>query len=175
MNNIKKELKNSRIALIGMMGSGKTTVSFELSSILNIENFDLDKIFVQKYNTSIVDFFDKFGEEKFRSEETNILKETLKKDKFILSCGGGIILQEENRKILFSKDIFSIYLKTSACVIYDRIKEDKTRPLLLVQNPKKEIEKLIQKRKKYYEAANLIIQTDNKNPREIAKEIYENI
>ena len=102
------------------------------------------------------------------------MKKYSKKDSFILSTGGGVILKEENKKILFNSDIFTIYLKTSPDIIYERIKNDKKRPLLQVENPKKEIEKILSSRESYYNKANLIINTDNKTIDEIIEEILIN-
>ena len=76
--------------------------------------------------------------------------------------------------MLFNSDIFTIYLKTSPDIIYERIKNNKKRPLLQVENPKKEIEKILSSRESYYNKANLIINTDNKTIDEIIEEILIN-
>ena len=168
-------MKYKKIALIGMMGSGKTTVSKELSKKINIELFETDEIFEIKYKTKIKDFFKLYGEEKFRQLETNILKEITTKNNFIISTGGGIVLEPENRKILFCTDIITFYLKTSTKTIFERIKNDTERPLLLVENPKKEIENILKKRELFYENASKTIITDNKTTKEIVEEIYKTL
>jgi len=160
-----------KIALIGMMGSGKSAVSEVLASKLGFRRFEADEIFEEQNSIKIKDFFKNYGEESFRKKETEILKEILKQDNFVLSCGGGVVLKEENRKLLFNNEILTIYLKASSETIYDRIKADKTRPLLLVDNPKNEIEKILLKRENLYKNANLTITTDNKTINEIAEEI----
>lgn len=170
--------KPCKIALIGMMGSGKTTVAKFLCEKLNCQNFECDKIFEEKYNIKIADFFSRFGEEKFRDFENKILNEIIKNDNFIISTGGGVILNEKNRKILFKKlnnnsNIATFYLKTSSDIIFNRIKKDKTRPLLQVENPKEEIEKLINKREKFYSLSDFEILTDNKKIEKIVEEIIE--
>ena len=164
-------MKYNKIALIGMMGSGKTSVSNLLAKSLNKSALDLDSLFETKHNTTIKDFFKDFGEENFRELETNLLKEVLNNDEFILSTGGGIVLSEENRKLLFKDDILTIYLSASSDTIYDRIKHSKTRPLLLVENPKEEIRKILNEREKYYSMAKLTILTDNKSKDEIVEEL----
>ncbi len=164
----------NKIALIGMMGCGKTTVAKCLAKKISYSLFEMDEIFEKENSIKIRDFFERFGEEKFRELETEILRKISKNVNFILSCGGGVILKEENRKILFEKDIFTIYLCASSDTIFERIKNNSDRPLLLVQNPKDEIEKIIKQREKYYNLANIKIKTDNKSVEEIVSEILEN-
>jgi len=162
-------MKYKKIALIGMMGSGKSTVSKELAKKLNYNLYDTDEIFEKKYKSSIADFFKVFKEEEFRKKETEILKELIQKENIVISTGGGIILKKENRDLLFQDDVLTIYLETSPEAIYNRIKNDKTRPLLLVENPKEEIKKILKNREKYYNLAKIKINTDNKSIEEILK------
>jgi len=164
-------MKYNKIAFVGMMGSGKSTIARALASELKKEVFDIDFLFEKKYKTKIRDFFKQFGEKKFREYETEILQEILLKDNFILSCGGGIVLSEKNRKLLFKDDILTIYLSANIETLYDRIKYDNTRPLLEVQDPKSEIKKILHERIKYYSMASKTIITDNKNINEIVEEI----
>lgn len=168
-------MKHKKIALIGMMGCGKSAVSKQLANELGFDLFELDKIFEQRENIKIKDYFAKFGEENFRLIETKLLKEIAEKKDSILSCGGGIILSKENRDILFKKDITTIYLKTSAETIFDRLKNDTSRPLLQVENPKEEIVKILSLREKLYEQAHKTIETDSKTIQEVSKEILKEL
>ncbi len=168
-------LSKRKIALIGMMASGKTTISKKLADILNIEALDCDDIFERKENIKIKDYFKKFGEKDFRKKESEILLNISKKDSFILSTGGGIILDEKNRTVLFESDITTFYLYADKNEILKRIKNDSSRPLLNVENKEKEIEKIILNRKKYYEMADFIIDTNNKPIENITKEIIEKL
>ena len=166
-------MKYNKIVLIGMMGSGKSTVSKLLSEKLNLSLLDTDEIFEQQEKCKIVDFFKKYGEEKFREIESEILKKSLTKSNCIISTGGGIVLKEENRILLSDKSILTIYLSTNYETIYNRIKDDKTRPLLLVKNPKEEIKKILNSREQFYNQAKATIETDNKTQQEIAEEILK--
>lgn len=166
-------MKYSKIALIGMMGCGKSTISKKLAQKLNRELLDTDVIFEQTQKIKIKDFFEKYGEEKFREIETQILIEALKKENVIISCGGGIVLKKENQLALFNDKVFTIYLEANPQTIYDRIKHEKTRPLLLVKDPKKEIETILKTRENLYNKANLKINTNNKTPDEIIEEIWK--
>lgn len=166
-------MKYKKFALIGMMGSGKSAVSKELNKITNIKLYEADDIFEFENNIKIKDFFKTQGEEKFRQIETEILKKILLNEEFIISTGGGVILSPENRKLLFNNDIKTIYLKTSPETIYQRIKNDKKRPLLMVENPKKEIETILNTREQFYLMADKTIETDNKTIEEITEEIIK--
>jgi shikimate kinase len=168
-------MKSKKIALIGMMGSGKTTIATLLAKEIDFEFIDSDKIFEDENNIKIKDYFEKFTEKSFRQKETQILKNIIKKDNIVISTGGGIILEKENREILFNSEILTIYLKTTPETIYQRIKNNKSRPLLLVDEPKKEIEKIIKNREEFYNLANITITTDNKTPKEITQELTEEI
>lgn len=165
-------MKN-KVVLLGMPGSGKTTISSILSQKTKIKLYDCDSVFEAENNISIRDFFEKFSQEEFRKKETEILKNILKKDEFLVSTGGGVILSDTNRSLIFSKDILSVYLQTDADVIYERIKNDKTRPLLLVDNPRKEIEKILFSRDMFYRQSSVIINTNNKEKNIIAAEILD--
>lgn len=162
-----------KIALIGMMGSGKSAVSKKLAKALDLPHFEADKIFEQENSISIKDFFSQFSEAQFRKKETQILKQILEKPSFILSCGGGVVLSEENQTLLFDNDITTIYLSAHPKTIYERIKNDKTRPLLLVENPLEEIEKILSKREQLYNLAKFKVVVDNKTIEQIVGEIVD--
>ena len=166
-------MKYNKIALIGMMGSGKSTVSKILANKTSYNLLELDEVFEQQENIAIAEYFNKFGEENFRQIEAEILKKSLKKENIILSCGGGVILKKENREMLFCNNIFTIYLEATSETIFNRIKKDTSRPLLKVENPKQEIESLIKSRQDFYKLANLTINTDNKTIEEITEEILK--
>ena len=168
---MQKEFKN--VILTGMMGSGKTTVGKELATILNYNFVDLDEIIENKYG-KITDIFSQKGEKYFRELETQELKNLENQSNFVLSTGGGIILKDENIKIL--KDLGQVfYLSAKSETIYNRIKNQKHRPLLNTQNPKNTIEEILSKRLEKYEKSGEKITTDNKNAKEIAGEIYEKL
>jgi len=166
-------MKYNKIALIGMMGSGKSTISKLLAKKLSYNALELDEIFEEKQKTTIAEYFKNFGEENFRKIESKILKDSLQKESVVISTGGGAILKKENREILFCDDIFTIYLEADSETIYNRIKNDSTRPLLKVEIPKDEIEKIIKKREQYYNLADLKVNTINKTQEEIVEVILK--
>ena len=166
-------MKSKKIVLVGMMGSGKSAVSKVLSQKLGYKLLECDEIFEEKFDIKISDFFSKFGEAEFRKREFEILKSILSDNlnNFVVSTGGGAILKKENRDIIFNDDTISIYLKASPEAIFERIKNDETRPLLKVQNPKLEIEKILSQREEFYNLAHFTIENENKTIEKVADEM----
>ena len=164
-----------KIYLIGPMGSGKSTIGYKLAKSLNYSYIDLDHEIEKTTGAKIALIFELEKEEGFRKRESQELNKTLDKRKVIVATGGGVILLEENR--LFLKEHgFNIYLNANVNTIYKRVKNKKTRPLLEVENPKNEIEKiLLQRKNKYEEVANFQINTDNKNAKSIVNEILNQL
>ena len=165
----------SKIILIGMMGSGKSTIAQKLAHRLGFSLFECDEIFEKKFKIKIKDYFKQFGEENFRKEEENILKDLIKKDNFVISTGGGVVLNKNNRNLIFNDEILTIYLKSSVGAIFDRIKNNKNRPLLNVENPKKEIEKILNQREDLYKQAKLTIENENETIDEVVEKIIKEI
>lgn len=164
------------ISFIGMPGSGKTTVATELVKIIpELKLVDTDEETVKQENCSINEIFEKSGESAFRDIETKVLSEILRNDNQIISTGGGIIKRRENIELLKEKSIV-VYLKTKPENIYNRVKNDTTRPLLKTKDLRNRILSIYEERNEIYETnADYIIITDNKTPEYIAKEITEKI
>ena len=167
-------MKHNKIALIGMMGSGKSTIAKALTKKIDMQLVDLDEIFEKQEKMTINSFFAKFGEEAFRTKESELLEKYAKENNIIISTGGGIVLKQKNRDILFNTDIYTIYLEVDAKNIYNRIKNCKNRPLLQTSDPQEKISKLLNAREEYYKQANYIINTNNKSIEEITREIEQN-
>ena len=161
------------ITLIGMMGSGKTTVGKELEKQLSgFTLYDTDNEIERVEGCSIPEIFKKFGEAYFREKETAAIRELMKKDNIILSTGGGVFETPENRQLLLEKSVV-IYLKASPDVIFDRIKHETHRPLLGSAFTPEKISVIIEKRRVNYELAKFTIDTDMKSPYNIVTEIIE--
>lgn len=159
------------IYLIGFMGVGKTTVSKQLKDQIHWEEVDTDKVIVLKKKMTIPEIFEKYGERYFRNLESNILRDLAKEGGKIVSCGGGVILREENRKIMKESGTV-VLLSASAATIYEHVKKGKERPLLNGNMNPAYIEKMMGERQPYYEAAmDVEIITDEKKPEEVASEI----
>lgn len=171
----KNEEKDFNILLIGFMGTGKTSVSLKLSELLNMKLIDTDGYIEKKENKSISEIFETNGEEFFRKCESETLIELSKEKNLLISCGGGIIVKEENIPIM-KKQGKVVLLKATPESIYERVKNDNTRPLLNNNMTIEHISNLMESRKeKYLKAADIIIDTDNKSIKEICQEIIKSI
>jgi shikimate kinase len=115
-----------RIFIIGMPGSGKTTIARHLATALNYTYIDLDG-WIERDSLMFVDeIFEKHGEEKFRALETKMLKE-LPQDNIVVATGGGIVIKKENKALM---DGIKFFLDTDLDVIKKRLETDYQRPLL---------------------------------------------
>ncbi|MBR1670228.1 MAG: AAA family ATPase [Butyrivibrio sp.] len=163
------------IILEGFMGSGKTTVSEILSERLDMELLDTDSAIETSDGRSISEIFEEDGEESFRDMETELL-ETITEDHWrdmVISLGGGLPLREKNRELL-KKAGKVVFLKVSPEIVYERLKGDDTRPLLKTSDPEESIRTLLEARSDIYDAAaDIVIDTDNLTPEEIADEIIK--
>lgn len=153
--------KGKNIILIGFMGCGKTTTGLKLSYRLHMPVDDTDKLIERKQGRSITDIFAQDGEEAFRQMETDLLREiSEKRYEHIISVGGGMPVREENQKLL--KQCGTVfYLRAKAETIYERLKSDTSRPLLLCADPLARIKDLLAERGAAYEAcADVILDVD---------------
>jgi len=164
------------VALVGMMGSGKSTLGKILADKLHYKFIDLDTEIEKQAKKTITEIFDSEGEKKFRELETDCLKQQLSStDKIILACGGGCFITEENRENLINKSL-TIYLEASPDTLFSRLEKDKSRPLLQEDGKLKDkIDSILAKRIKYYELADCKINTDNNNEAEIIAQILSKI
>ena len=134
-----------KICIIGMPGSGKSTIGRILSKKLNYKFFDTDEDIEDKTKKKINDIFTHEGEDHFRELETRVLSKLIKINKIVISTGGGIILKNKN---ILNK-CFNIYLQCDEDVLIERASRNKDRPLLLT-DIKKNMKNLFNERKDIY-------------------------
>ena len=162
------------LILCGMMGAGKTTVGIKIAELTGRRWYDTDGCIVDKHG-KISDIFEYYGEAHFRKLETEVVKELVKQDELIISSGGGLVLKEENNKLLQENGKI-IFLRAGLETLLKRLKLDGTRPVLQTsaENIKERLVKLLEERTPIYEhVADYIVDVDGKTPEEIAKEIVE--
>ncbi len=161
---------NKNIVLVGLSGSGKTTIGNILSRFSSYSFVDTDEIIVKQQNCSINEIFAENGEEYFRDLETQVTKEVSDKDCQIISTGGGVVLRDENLKNLKQNGVV-FYLKTSVETLLKRLEGDTSRPLLKTDDVKKKLENMLEIRNSLYEKADVVFETDKMSAEETAKEI----
>ncbi len=160
------------IYLVGFMGTGKTAVGKILAQRLDKEFVEMDEVIEERQGRPIVEIFKDPGEPYFRKLETQLLSELSKRADLVISCGGGLICNEDNLKTL--KETGTVFnLKSSAQMIYERTKKYAHRPLLNVEDPVKQIEELIQKREPYYCQAHYTIESEEQSPQEVTSAIIK--
>jgi len=149
----------TRCALVGMPGSGKSTVGRHLARRLGLPFVDLDQQLEQQLGCSIRAYFEQHGEAAFRDREAQALAELARQDgPMVLSTGGGAVLGEANRAAL-RQGFAVMYLRASPEDIFRRVKHDTKRPLLQVPDPLSRLRELYQLRDPLYrEAAHYVME-----------------
>lgn len=147
------------LALVGLPGSGKSTVGRQLARRLDLPFVDADQAIEQRLGCAIREFFEREGEERFRDLESETLDDLTRHHPGVLSTGGGVVLRPLNRRILRERtQVF--YLRTSPEEIYRRLRHDKVRPLLQVSDPLERLRDLMAQRDPLYrEVAHHIIES----------------
>ena len=164
-----------KVFLVGFMGTGKTAVANALAANYGLNKIDLDAYIESKEHMSIADIFSTQSESVFRDKETKHLRQILKQNYQVVSLGGGVILRDENVQLMKEKGII-ILLTATPETISERIRNDRTRPLLGDNFDLDYIKKLMKEREEAYnKVADVVISTDNKTVDEICKEIVETL
>ncbi|MFC7320864.1 shikimate kinase [Halobacillus campisalis] len=158
------------IFLIGYMGSGKSTVAKQLSESIGFGYIEMDGEIEKREGRSIPQIFEEDGEKKFRQLETSLLQSL--SGQIIVSTGGGVILSEENQKLLTRSTV--VFLDASFETINKRLADDEDRPLwgANIEENKRRYETRLPI---YKELATLVVSVDDKNPSTIADEIVSRL
>lgn len=167
-------LNQKNIFLIGLMGTGKTTVGRQLARKLKMEFYDSDRVIEERTGVDIPLIFEKEGEAGFRKREVDIIDELTQKQGIILATGGGAILDTENRNHLINRGTV-FYLKSNLKTLIERTSKDKNRPLLQANEPVESILKhlLDERGPLYEETADYIIETANNSIHSVIQAIIK--
>lgn len=160
------------IYLVGFMATGKTAVGKELARKKKWQFVDLDELIELKEKRVISDIFAQEGEAYFRRIEKLTLKEVAKEKKFVVACGGGIVIDPDNINVM-KKTGTLICLAASPEIILERLRDSSHRPLLNVANPKKQVELLLKLRAPYYAKADKTIDTSKLAVKEVVNKIIK--
>ncbi len=147
------------ISLVGLPGSGKSTVGRQLARRLQASFFDSDRVIEERIGCSIKDYFARKGESSFRDIEQQVIDELTQKGDCVLSTGGGAVLRPENRVNLHSRGQV-VYLNAVPEDLGRRLKHDTNRPLLQVEDPVARMRELYLARDPLYrETAHFVVET----------------
>lgn len=151
------------IFLVGMMGSGKSTVGRRLAAALGMEFVDADKEIETRCGVPISTIFELEGEDGFRRREAALIDELTRRPGLVLATGGGAVLLDENRQHLRERGIV-VYLKASVPDLWQRLRHDKVRPLLRAPDPRRRISELLEARDPLYQACAHLTVTTGRQP-----------
>ena len=162
---------NKNIVLLGMMGSGKSTIGYLLSKNINLNFLDIDKFIEKEMGLKIYDIFQKKGEIYFRNLEEKITLKFLKGKGKIISLGGGAFLNKNIRKEILKNHI-SFWLSWNNSTIIKRILKSKKRPIAFTSS-ENNLKKLINERSNIYSEAKFKINCETLTKKMIVKNILE--
>ena len=162
----------NNIAIIGHMGSGKSTIGKLLAGSFKFQHIDSDKEIIEFTGKSINQIFKEKGEDYFRAIENTILLKLINKKNIVLSLGGGAILNKNLRNSL-KKNSITLFLDVELNELNRRLKNSTRRPLLKNVNIKNKIKELDSKRRKYYLNSDIKIDNSYKDPSAICKYFIE--
>lgn len=149
----------NRVFLIGMPGSGKSTIGRGLAKALGRPFMDLDHEIEVRCGVAIPVIFEIEGEQGFRKRESQVLQEVAQLPDTVVATGGGAVLAPQNR-VLLSTEGTVVYLKASVDELYRRTSRDRNRPLLATNDPKGRLQELFDQRGAIYESlADIVLET----------------
>ncbi|WP_414564164.1 MULTISPECIES: shikimate kinase [unclassified Anabaena] len=167
-------LQGVNLYLVGMMGAGKTTVGKLLAQHLGYGFVDTDDVIAQAAGRSITQLFAEEGEAAFRQLESDVLAQVCAYTKLTIATGGGIVLQQKNWSYLHHGLV--VWLDVPVELLYNRLAEDTTRPLLQDVDPKAKLRSLLEQRTPLYSQADVkITVTEGETPERIAQRVIETI
>ena len=163
-----RQIRN--LALIGFMGTGKSSVGRMAADILQFTFLDTDDVIVARAGMSINEIFKQHGEPSFRELEGRIVEELTRRTKTVISAGGGLPVKAENLTSLKTHALV-VCLWASAEKIWERVRNQSHRPLLHEGDPLEKIRHLLSIRGPYYRQADVLINTEMRSLREVTAQV----
>lgn len=147
------------VSLVGLPGSGKSTVGRQLARRFQLSFLDTDHVIEERLGCSIREYFEREGEERFRDLEQSVIDELTASHQGVLATGGGAVLRPANRAHLHERTQV-VYLRSTPEEVFRRLRHDVNRPLLQVADPLGRLRDLYAVRDPLYrEAAHFVIET----------------
>ena len=162
---------NKNLVFLGMMGSGKSSIGSLVSKQLELPFIDIDNLIIENTGMTISEIFQKKGENYFRSLEEKITLKCLRKNKNVISLGGGGFINDIIRKEILTNH-FSFWLNWDDSILIRRIKDSKKRPLVF-KSTDQEIRAIIKKRSRIYSNAQFKINCNKCTKTEIVRKIIK--
>ena len=170
-----RKLQSGSLILVGMMGSGKTTMGRALAKHLGKAFVDSDEEIQKRTGVTIPHIFDIEGEDGFRQREGTAIRDLVERDNMVLATGGGVVLAEQNRAMLQQNGIV-IYLKASVHDLWQRTRHDRNRPLLQTADPHAKLTELFQQRDPLYlQVADIVIQSGKQSAHALMLHLVDEI
>ncbi|PZQ99409.1 MAG: shikimate kinase [Cereibacter sphaeroides] len=144
------------VAMVGMMGAGKTAVGTHLARLLGVPFLDSDEEIMRAADRSIAEIFERDGEPFFRARETEVLGRLLRGAPTVLSTGGGAFLSPTNRAMIAESGV-SVWLRADLDVLWQRVRHKSTRPLLRTANPRETLREIYKARVPVYALADVTV------------------
>ncbi|MFL9609345.1 shikimate kinase AroK [Methylobacillus sp. Pita2] len=165
----------ANIFFVGLMGAGKTTIGRIIAKHLNKTFYDSDHEIERRTGVSIPVIFELEKEDGFRKREAAVIEELSRMQDIVLATGGGAVLLPQNRKQLMENGTV-IYLRANVQELWQRTRNDKNRPLLQNDNPRKKLEQLFAQRDPLYrEVASIIVDTGGQPVNAIVHQIEQKL
>lgn len=158
------------VALIGFMGTGKTSVGRLVADLLHFDYLDTDETIQTHTGRIIADIFKTDGEPAFRALEREVVRELATRTQTVISTGGGLPTNPDNLASLKSHALVAC-LWASPEKIWDRVRHQSHRPLLHGENPQAKIRELLAVREPFYKQADVLLNTDLRSVREVAQQV----
>lgn len=156
MRPVNRAIRARPIALVGLMGVGKTTVGRRLSRRLDLPFYDSDEEIVEASGRSVAGYFRDHGEAAFRDGERRVIERLLDDTPIVLATGGGAFIPDDTRQILNSKAL-TVWLKGDFETIMERVSRKNTRPLLQVADPRARMREIMDERYPIYAKAHITV------------------
>ena len=160
------------IALVGMMGVGKSTVGKKLAESLGAAFVDSDEEIEKAAGLSVQEIFKRHGEPEFRRGERRVIERLLGRPPIVLATGGGAYMDPETRALLKEK-ASTVWLRADLELIWKRVNRRDTRPLLKRENPKQVLAELLEKRSPVYAEADIVVDCGDGPAGDTARAIRE--
>ncbi len=160
------------VVLVGLMGAGKTRVGGILARMLQIPFVDSDLEIERAAGMAVADIFSSYGEPAFRDCEAKVIARLVRAPVQVIATGGGAFMNEETRAIL-KKEAITIWLRADIDVLLERTAHSGRRPLLLTDDPRVVLQRLMDMRYPVYAQADMTVDSNVQTPQDMARQLVE--